>query len=81
MLLTACSRGTGFRFKRMRRAAGLSKEAAALKVGCSYGTLTNYESGRTEPTAQMLLAMSEAYRCSVDDLLGTADEPEEGDAR
>ena len=60
----------GVRFRKMRSKAGLSKEIAAIRLGCSYSTLSNYESGRTDPTAIVLLAMRQVYGCTASDLLG-----------
>ena len=60
----------GARFRNMRSKAGLSKEVAAIRLGCSYSTLSNYESGRTDSTAIVLLAMRSIYGCTASDLLG-----------
>ena len=69
-LISTTRRTNGVRFREMRTKAGLSKEKAATELGCSYHTLTNYESGRTDPTALVLVAMRRVYDCNASDLLG-----------
>ena len=63
-------RANGARFREMRSKAGLTKELAAIRLGCSYSTLANYESGRTDPTAIVLITMRRVYGCTASDLLG-----------
>lgn len=69
-LVNKARRANGARFRTMRTKAGLSKERAAIELGCSYHTLTNYDSGRTDPTAIVLVAMRRVYNCTASDLLG-----------
>lgn len=41
----------------------------AERIGVSRNTVTNYESGRTEPTASDLVRLATALGCSINDLL------------
>lgn len=58
------------RFAAAREAAGLTKEEACVALGCSYGSICNWESGRTKPDAAVLARMRAAYSCTADELLG-----------
>ncbi|MDP7018825.1 MAG: XRE family transcriptional regulator [Pirellulaceae bacterium] len=60
--------GTAIRSQResMRMTVG----QLAKRVGVSRNTITNYESGKTEPSASDLVRLSEALGCQVAELLG-----------
>lgn len=49
--------------------AGLSQEQAAQKLSISRQTLSSWENGRSYPSIQAVLKMTEAYRVSLDTLL------------
>lgn len=53
-----------------REAIQMSVARLAERVGVSRNTITNYESGRTEPAASHLIAIAKALGSSVGDLLG-----------
>lgn len=46
--------------KRMRNNAGLSRQELADKVGATISSVYNWESGKTSPSADMLLAIARA---------------------
>jgi quercetin dioxygenase-like cupin family protein len=51
---------------------------AAKATGISKSTMSRLETGQRRPTLELLLALSHAYRVSLDDLVAA---PEEGDPR
>lgn len=56
--------------RRQREAMDMTVAALASKIDVSRNTLTNYEAGKTEPTAGDLVRLSEELGCSVSELLG-----------
>lgn len=59
----------GQKLKQARAAAGLTQEQAAGALGVSRQTVSNWENCRSYPDVAMVLAMSELYRVSLDELL------------
>lgn len=59
----------GQKLKQARTAAGLTQEQAAGALGVSRQTVSNWENCRSYPDVAMVLAMSELYRVSLDELL------------
>jgi Zn-dependent peptidase ImmA (M78 family)/transcriptional regulator with XRE-family HTH domain len=59
----------GVAIRRQREAVGMTIIQLARLVNVSRNTLTNYESGKTEPTASELVQMADALGCSLHDLL------------
>jgi len=57
--------------RKRREAIQMSVAQLAKRIGVSRNTITNYESGRTEPTASHLIAIGRALGSSIGDLLGT----------
>ena len=57
-----------------RRAAGLTQEALAQKVGCATITIRQYESGKREPSISTLSNIANALGVEVFDLI--PNEPE-----
>ncbi|MFY8056980.1 MAG: helix-turn-helix domain-containing protein [Planctomycetaceae bacterium] len=55
--------------RRQRESMRMSVAHLAQSVGVSRNTITNYESGKTEPAASDLLRLSAALGCAVTDLL------------
>ncbi len=53
-----------------REALHMTVAKLATRVGVSRNTITNYESGKTEPSASDLVRLSAALGCTVQDLLG-----------
>lgn len=46
--------------KKMRTKAGMSKQELAAEVGATISSIYNWESGKTSPSADMLLAIARA---------------------
>ncbi len=62
--------GVGDLIRKRRDAVQMSVAQLAKRIGVSRNTITNYESGRTEPTASHLISIAKALGSSVGDLLG-----------
>lgn len=60
----------GKRFKLYRENAGLTQRQAAELIGVNPYQLANYETGRSEPSLDILKKMSKVYEVSIDNLLG-----------
>ncbi|MQY10383.1 hypothetical protein SRB5_04910 [Streptomyces sp. RB5] len=58
------------RLRDLRRRRGLTLEEAAGRAGLSPAHLSRLETGQRQPSLPMLLALAEAYRTTVSDLLG-----------
>ncbi len=56
--------------RRQREAMRMTVAQLASEVGVSRNTITNYESGKTEPTVGDLVRLADALGCSVTDFLG-----------
>lgn len=55
-----------------RKQAGLTREKACVALNVSFGTLINWETGKTNPDANNLREMAKLYGVSSDYLLGIA---------
>lgn len=55
--------------RKQREAMQMTVAKLATGVGVSRNTITNYEGGRTEPTASDIVRLSTALGCTVNDLL------------
>lgn len=60
-------RVNGFKLCRVR--AGMTQDEAAELLGVSRITVYSWERGTYKPSADMLLKISEVYRCTIDELL------------
>ncbi|WP_049574309.1 helix-turn-helix domain-containing protein [Streptomyces sp. SBT349] len=58
--------------RELRRAAGLTLEAAAARAGLSPAHLSRLETGRRQPSLPMLLSLARVYGTTVSTLLGEA---------
>lgn len=61
----------GAAIRKQREAMAMTVAQLAKRVGVSRNTITNYESGKTEPSASDLVRLSETLGCHVADLLST----------
>jgi transcriptional regulator with XRE-family HTH domain len=52
-----------------REAAGATRPPIASLVGCSTQTLWRWETGRTTPNVDQLIALADVLSVSVDDLV------------
>ena len=68
----------GPRLKQVRARRGATLTGVARATGISKSTLSRLENGQRRPTLELLLALSQAYRVPLDDLVGA---PEVGDPR
>jgi transcriptional regulator with XRE-family HTH domain len=66
------------RLKQVRLQRRMTLTAVAAITGISKSTLSRLENGQRRPTLELLLALSQAYRVPLDDLVGA---PEVGDPR
>lgn len=57
--------------KAVRKAAGLTQEAASKKSGIPLGTLRRWEQGVNEPDMQSVINLAKLYGVSTDTLLGS----------
>lgn len=58
------------RLKKLRTSKNLTQEECARFLSINRATLANWETGRTEPDVQMLVAIANFFAVSLDDLLG-----------
>ena len=68
------------RIYELRRKSGLSQEQLAEKIGVSRQTVSKWESGTSTPELEKLMALSEIFQVSLDELVreqGTLDGPKE----
>jgi transcriptional regulator with XRE-family HTH domain len=68
----------GPRLRRLRTQRGITLTGLADTTGISKSTLSRLETGQRRPTLELLLALSQAYRVPLDDLVGA---PDVGDPR
>ena len=68
----------GARLRRLRTQRRITLVGLAKATGISKSTLSRLETGQRRPTLELLLALSQAYRVPLDDLVGA---PELGDPR
>lgn len=63
------------RIKQLREQRGLSQEQLALDAGTSQRQISKYETGKNDPTAQVLLALAVSLDTTTEYLLGRTDDP------
>ena len=63
-------RQVGARIKEIRQHIGLTQAEVAQKLGIAKQSVTNYESGKSEPTIRNLIALATVLNDSTDYLLG-----------
>ena len=68
----------GPRLRELRQRREITLTQLAESTGISVSTLSRLESGTRRPTLELLLALSQAYRVPLDDLVGA---PDVGDPR
>jgi Zn-dependent peptidase ImmA (M78 family)/transcriptional regulator with XRE-family HTH domain len=61
--------------RKQREAMQMTVAQLARRVGVSRNTITNYEAGKTEPSASDLVRLSGALGCAISDLLHEGTEP------
>ena len=76
--IAAALEHVGPRLKQIRARRQITLTDLAATTGISKSTLSQLENGQRRPTLELLLALSQAYRVPLDDLVGA---PEVGDPR
>ena len=64
------------RYKEARLRAGLSQKAAAISLGVRPPSMSDWESGKTRPKHEHLVAMAALYGTTTDYLTGASDTKE-----
>ena len=64
------------RYREARLRAGLSQKAAAISLGVRPPSMSDWESGKTQPTHTHLVAMASLYGTTTDYLTGASDTKE-----
>lgn len=67
---------TNRRFRDRRKQLGLSQEDVADLVGTNQAQISAYETGKNDPTGEVLIALSQALETTVDYLLGLTGNPD-----
>jgi DNA-binding XRE family transcriptional regulator len=55
--------------KKLRHKLGISQESLSAKIGIKRPTYAAYEEYRAEPPIKIIIALSEIFKLSIDDLL------------
>ena len=55
--------------KELRAGLGMTQKQLAQETGLSIGTIQGYEQGRYEPKLEALELLTNALRCSLEDIL------------
>jgi len=76
--VSAAVAGAPARLRQVRAHRGMTLVEVARGTGISKSTLSRLETGQRRPTLELLLALSQAYRVPLDDLVGA---PDVGDPR
>jgi transcriptional regulator with XRE-family HTH domain len=77
-LTSAGAEHVGPRLQQLRKQRRITLTALAERTGISKSTLSRLETGQRRPTLELLLALSDAYRVPLDDLVAA---PDVGDPR
>lgn len=64
------------RLKQLRKNANLSQHQLAKEAGVPQTSINFYESGKRQPTIDVLVKFSQYFHVSADYLLGLVDEPQ-----
>ena len=62
--------------KRFRKYVNITQVQAAAAASVSVTQYQNYEYGKSDPTATVLIALADYFDVSLDYLVGRSDEPE-----
>lgn len=60
--------------KSKRKEAGLTQAETARALGVTQVSYSNYEIGKRNPKPAMLRKMAEFFNCTIDELVGDADD-------
>ena len=67
-------RRTMLRIKQLRLENNMSQRALATKIKSSQKAIDLWEKGVTDPKAEIVIALADAFECSADYLLGREDD-------
>ena len=65
----------GERLKQLRESRGMTQTELAQLLGLQQTSIFRYESGNTNPTAEVLLKIADTFDVSLDYLFGRTDHP------
>lgn len=58
------------KLEELRKKNGMTQSDLAAMVGVQQNTVSQWESGKRNPTIQMLMSLSKIFRCTIDELYG-----------
>jgi transcriptional regulator with XRE-family HTH domain len=64
-----------YRLKECRQRANMTQQYVALTLGIKPPSVSNWESGKTQPTMDNLIELSKLYNVTTDYLLGLSGNP------
>lgn len=53
----------------LRKSVGLTQKEVAKRLGITTAAVSMWETGKTKPRADSLIALAKLYGCTVDDIL------------
>lgn len=56
------------RLEELRKKNGMTQNDLASMVGVQQNTVSQWESGKRNPTIQMLMSLSKIFHCTIDEL-------------
>ena len=65
--------------RKIRERKKISQESLAAMIGVTQGAVSQWESGKTMPTAQNIIDLARILDCTTDDILITDKEDERND--
>ena len=65
--------------RKIRERKKISQESLAALIGVTQGAVSQWESGKTMPTAQNIIDLARILDCTTDDILITDKEDERND--
>lgn len=68
--------GLGEKLKRAREKKGLGQKEVSVLTGINYKTISNYETGRSEPDVENLALLCRAYNVSADYFISIENAPD-----
>ena len=65
--------------RKIRKRKKISQESIAALIGVTQGAVSQWESGKTMPTAQNIIDLARVLECTTDDILITDKEDNNND--
>ena len=62
-----------YRIKELRLERNISQKKLSLQVGVSQSVICDYENGKVEPTASVIISLAKFFGVSTDYLLGLSE--------